>query len=350
MNNVLTIDPHYTIFLVREALHTCPAEVQSCFRIRRDIVKKFTSLTQPQKRSSESPTMKLSEQLLQSLLNIMPGQIEARTLLAKIQYLKLDAGAAAFTIESALESEQYGPEAETLLVAAEVWFGTYSTVCLWARLRCLPFCSSSQPASSSVQIHAHQGNMAKAAIYLDKAIANNFRLKENLHFVVLQAQLLVLDGKLQEAATSLSAVLDWRGVRKYSIEARYSLQDRCTVFLALSEIYLKLKRAEKVKAVLQLAADIFKETAQEPRIILARAEALIAEEPASKAAINLLETVDPEKKEYYFRAQERIAATYLRNGDRDKYAEIYEELYSAMGETITATVMLGEAYMRIPQV
>ncbi|XP_055340616.1 tetratricopeptide repeat protein 21B-like [Paramacrobiotus metropolitanus] len=291
------VDPYFTTRLIRDALQYCQSE--------------------PQKLIANSPLLNHCEQVLTSLLGVAPGFTDCAVLLAHVQYLKSDFTKAAYTVENVLESELYGRDAEALLVAAEVY--------------------------------AAQNQTAKCRTALERALANNFRLKDNLRYIVLHNQQLAASGNSAEAIANLTVSLNKPGVSKYTPDTDYTLSDRCSVFLALIQLCITTSQYTAAQDTLEVAFGVFKGTSQYPRLILAKADVLLAIDSRSKAVISLLNSVGPEMEDSYYRTQEKLAGYYLANGMPNEYAELYENLHAAMKDKIAAAVMLGEAYLRVPQ-
>ena len=151
---------------------------------------------------------------------------------------------------------------------------------------------------------------------------------------------------------SSSAALDRPGVRKTTATApRDSLQHRCSVFLDLAESYFTVKDTKKGLEMLGEADVQFRGTSQAPRVILARAENLIAAGSSQPTVvIELLQTVGMDVPDFYYLAQEKLAGFYLKLGMQKEFIVQHERLFVQMGETPAAAVLLGNAYLKVPMV
>ncbi|OQV18038.1 Tetratricopeptide repeat protein 21B [Hypsibius exemplaris] len=291
---VLRIDSPFVESLVQEALDRCP--------------------NLPLKFIPEDSNLCHCEKLLFFVNTAVPGLTDISVLLARIYFLKGDHSSSARILEANIESERFGRNSSVFMAAAELYLS--------------------------------QGNLVKAKTSLDRAVAHSFTVKGSLRFVCLQAKLHRLSGNLNESASLLTDLLDRVG--KPQENDGDSLHDRCTVYLDLIQTCLAVRDPKSAVQLLADAEKVFRGTWQEPRVVMARAEHLATVSAKSKAVVDLLQSVQTEQPEYFYLAQEHLAGYYLKNGMQKEYVALCERLFLLMGETPTASVLLGNAYLRVP--
>ncbi|GAV02083.1 hypothetical protein RvY_12693-1 [Ramazzottius varieornatus] len=295
---VLSVDPVFIGQLVRQVLSYCFAENA--------------------KITVESPMIVQTTELLRLLNSTLPNSAEAAILLARILITRQELKTAETILSSLINSERFGQDSEAFVVMADVFL--------------------------------RQKVFSKAKTSLDRAVANSFNVNDKLEYVVLQARLLQATGQSDQAVKVLRAAMGRPGVRQASSQQYFTIQDRCSVFLQLLAVFYATRNFKEAKKILDETEVLFSDTSQNIRVKLARVDYLSLVDPNSSDIPAVLLSFDPSLEDHYFRAQEKLGSYYLKLGNQKDYVAVHERLFGQMGGSAEASILLGNAYLKINKV
>lgn len=279
-----------------------------------EVVNEFMQFVSTEPRKSTDPVaplLKRAIQLLQQLVQVVPGLLGAQTLLARAHYYNGDHDEAEHALASVLRLEPN--HAPGLLISAQIAY--------------------------------ERGDFEACHQALEQAKAQDFGIRDTPMFHLLQARLLQRRDKFEEALAELEAGMALPGVKTASEKNQVSIQDRISLFVELANVYAKQSMFNEAAKVMQDAHSEFDRTSEVVRVSLADAD-LAVKRRDFDTALNILKKV-PEESVYFTRAKMRMGDIYLKHRkDERQYAACFQELaYSS--NTVHGFILLGEAYMRI---
>ncbi|KAJ8603414.1 hypothetical protein CTAYLR_010601 [Chrysophaeum taylorii] len=189
----------------------------------------------------------------------------------------------------------------------------------------------------------------KALTALEEALAYDFEAKKKPAFVLTKAKFLSNRGDYDEAykqlrALSLIVTREGRDLDLLWLSGM-SLDETASVFIELGKIHTALKQYMEAGAILAEAENLFRNTAQEIRIIVARSE-LSIQRGDFQGGMSLLGGV-PQSSASYDSAQIIRAKFYLEERqDKHSYIQCFREM-TLMKPTARTHECLGDALMRI---
>ncbi|KAK3907549.1 Tetratricopeptide repeat protein 21B, partial [Frankliniella fusca] len=215
----------------------------------------------------------------------------------------------------------------------------------------LPVC---QPGVLTVH---RQGNTAAAAQSLEVAVSYSFAVRERPLFHLLTALVQRARGDADESFKSLTAAQALSGLRPGSGGGgggpgahALTRSEQATLLLELATLQQQQGRWPEAMLALHDAAERFRDTAEEGRVVLAHAALLLARgehgDPASALAV--LAAVRPGQA-YHLQARHQMAHIHLRvRKDRRAYAEVFRQLVD-QDPGPQSLVLLGDAYMAVQE-
>ncbi|KAJ3117392.1 Tetratricopeptide repeat protein 21B [Phlyctochytrium bullatum] len=214
-------------------------------------------------------------------------------------------------------------------------------------------------------------SFVKAIQSLEMALSYNFEVRQMLIFHLLKAKALKLQGQYEDSLKVLQHAATLPVVRelseddarrpKYNIsEISITQSEHVDLYLELADIHTKLKNAvswsrgkssktlqhEAAKAI-EDALRRFRGTKEMPKIILANAELLLSSGEVD-AALKILGEITPDQ-DIFIEARKKMANVYLQyKNDRKAYAKCYSEIIDQI-ESAEAYLLLGDAFMNIQE-
>jgi len=292
--------------------------------------------------------------LLEKVVSFVPSMLSAQIALARARYVANNLDQALKTVETCLKIDTKCAEAH--LVRAQI------KIC--------------------------QDDMTAAKNALEQALSLNFEIRDSVMYHLIKARILISENELSEAqrllettiqipgiCTAASAgILDFLNVdqqvagsssivagqgRRRASRSRssrslgslsskmnvISMNQRASVFIELSGVYLGLNEILYAKKVVKAARKEFQGSAEEVRVIVSESKIALKRNDV-KSALRLLEEV-PADSPAYGKAQMVTADIYLvHRNDKDAFIKCYSDLVERR-PSAQGFVMLGEAFMRI---
>ncbi|XP_038145708.1 tetratricopeptide repeat protein 21B [Cyprinodon tularosa] len=295
------MNPDFLLEIVKEYLALCPS--------------KPPAAGQP-----PAPQLQHCASLLDTVVKIVPGLLNAVFLLAKVRYQSGDIEAAQSSLNHCLEQCPSHADAHLLLA----------------------------------QIHLLQGNMMLCNQSLENCLSHNFEIREHPLYHLIKAQAKKKAGELGEAIQTLQMAMSLPGVRRAGSsskskhkKAELSSADCVSLFLELAEaLWLNGEQHEATK-VMQDAINEFSGTPEELRVTIANADLALLRGD-TELALSILRNITPEQP-YYVSAKEKMADIYLKHRrDKRLYASCYREMVEKLPSPHTY-LLLGDAYMYIQE-
>ncbi|KAF6259487.1 intraflagellar transport protein [Scenedesmus sp. NREL 46B-D3] len=212
-----------------------------------------------------------------------------------------------------------------------------------------------------VGVHVRQGRPAEAMAALEAAVSANFGIRDAPLYHVTHAQVLVANGRLEEAKQVLEAAMALPGVRTAATSEQAarlakrgclpSVHERCSIYLLLVDTIGKLNKGQQetpeAKNYLADAVREFKGTCEEVRVMVADCEAAIACGDVAGALQRLLRV--PESSPHYTRARVSLAEIHLKHRqDRAAYIQCYLDLVETTPDC-DSFCLLAEAFSAIQE-
>ncbi|CAG5865561.1 unnamed protein product [Menidia menidia] len=295
------MNPDFLLEIVKEYLALCPSKP-------------------PAPGQPPAPQLQHCATLLDTVVKIVPGLLQAVFMLAKVRYQSGD-------IEAAQSSLQH----------------------------CLDHCPSHADAHLLMaQIHLLQGNMMLCTQSLELCLSHNFEIRDHPLYHLIKAQAMKKMGDLAEAVQTLQMALSLPGIRRAGSSSKskhkkteLSSADCVSVFLELAEaLWLSGKQHEAAK-VMQDAINEFSGTSEELRVTIANADLALLRGD-TELALSMLRNITPEQP-YYIQAKEKMADIYLKHRrEKRLYASCYREMVEKLPSPHTY-LLLGDAYMNIQE-
>ncbi|XP_061548774.1 tetratricopeptide repeat protein 21B-like isoform X5 [Phycodurus eques] len=293
------LNPDFLLQIVKEYLSMCPTKPS----------------TQGQ---SPVPQLRHCATLLETVVKIAPGLLQAVFLQAKVRYQSGDVDAAQRSLQHCLEQCPSHTEAHLLMA----------------------------------QIHLLRGNFTSCFQSLELCLSHNFEIREHPLYLLIKAQAKKKMGELTEAIQILQMAMSLPGVCRTGSSAKSKNQkielnsaDCVSVFLELAEALRLSDKQQEAAKVMQDAINKFSGTPEELRVTIANVDLALLHGD-TELALNMLRNITHEQP-YYIQAKEKMADIYL-NHKKDKrlYVSCYREIVDKL-PTPHAYVLLGEAYMHI---
>ncbi|XP_004081785.1 tetratricopeptide repeat protein 21B [Oryzias latipes] len=293
------MNPDFLLEIIQEYLALCPAKP-------------------PAPGQPPAPQLQHCAKLLDTVVKIVPGLLNAVFLMAKVRYLCGDIDAAQSSLRHCLD--QYPSHADAHLLMA--------------------------------QIHLLQGNITLCTHSLELCLSQDFEIRGHPLYHLIMAQAKKKTGELAEAIQILQMAVSLPGVRKAESHSKskqkkmeMSSADCVSIFLELAEaLWLNGQQHEAAK-VMQDAITEFSGTSEELRITIANADLALLRGDV-ELALKMLRNITPEQP-YYIQAKEKMANIYLMH-KREKrlYVSCYREIVEKRSSPHTY-LLLGDAYMNI---
>lgn len=315
------VDAHFS------SLHGLPLGVEYLEKLNPDflleIVKEYLALCPakpPAPGQPAAPQLQHCATVLDKVVKIVPGLLQAVFLLAKVKYQSGDIDAAQSTLQHCLDQCPSHADAHLLMA----------------------------------QIHLLQGNVRLCSQSLELCLSHNFEIRDHPLYHLIKAQTKKKTGELTEAIQTLQIAMNLPGVRRAGSSSKsknkkseLSSADCVSVFLELAEaLWLNEEQHEAAK-VMQDAINEFSGTPEELRVTIANADLALLRGD-TELALSMLRNITPEQP-YYIQAKEKMADIYLNHRKEKRlYASCYREMIEKLPSSHTY-VLLGDACMRIQE-
>uniref|UniRef100_A0AAX7UYZ9 Tetratricopeptide repeat domain 21B n=1 Tax=Astatotilapia calliptera TaxID=8154 RepID=A0AAX7UYZ9_ASTCA len=313
------VDAHFS------SLHGLPLGVEYLEKLNPDflleIVKEYLALCPPPAPGQPAaPQLQHCATVLDKVVKIVPGLLQAVFLLAKVKYQSGDIDAAQSTLQHCLDQCPSHADAHLLMA----------------------------------QIHLLQGNVRLCSQSLELCLSHNFEIRDHPLYHLIKAQTKKKTGELTEAIQTLQIAMNLPGVRRAGSSSKsknkkseLSSADCVSVFLELAEaLWLNEEQHEAAK-VMQDAINEFSGTPEELRVTIANADLALLRGD-TELALSMLRNITPEQP-YYIQAKEKMADIYLNHRKEKRlYASCYREMIEKLPSSHTY-VLLGDAYMKIQE-
>ena len=225
--------------------------------------------------------------------------------------------------------------------------------------RLLRQCLQMHPNSSAgliamAKVELSRENPAAANRALEQTLSSDFSIRSVPLFQLVQASVRAQQGKVDEAITSLQALVDmpeFKGVgssesgRMSTDSLRLTDDDIASAYVVLASVLSRSGRHKEARKVLSNAKVMFAGTNQEVQVLVASSQ-LAVERNDFETAIRTLDKINDDSPTY-IRAQ-MIKAEILLNECRDKegFTKCYQKLVTTFPSAKTYS-LLGEAYIRV---
>lgn len=172
-------------------------------------------------------------------------------------------------------------------------------------------------------------------------------------FHILKAKALKLEGKYDEALTTLKSAIALPAFKeknaKSSLDSKDgpvpTLGEKCTAFLEIVDCHSKLKQAHESLKAMQDATSLFNGTPEQDRVTIANA-GLSLDRGDFDQALRILSAIEF-SGDFYMESKYLMSQIYLKHKkDRKAYARCLSELVE-QNPTAESYMMLGDAYMNI---
>ena len=285
-----TLDPDLLVQIAKGFLQHCPTEPIPAGE-------------------DQDPTLDKAIGVLEIVLTHVPGMIEAQLLLAKTKYITNDLEGAQRQIQQCLQLNPSYSEANVILA----------------------------------QVFLAQDQYQDALGALDQALAHNFEISDTPLYAIIKAKVLESAGEVQDACDTLQAALELPGIRGGSKSV--GMHERASVFVQLSQVLLKLNKADDAQKVITEAKGMFMGTPEEMAVMIVDCDVAIARGDF-RAAVGRLKAV-PTESPHFVKARTTLADVYLtQRNDKAKYIQCYEDL-AEQAPGARTSIALGEACLRV---
>lgn len=302
-------NPDFLLQLVKELVKHSPADQST------DLV------------STESlhPSLRHSGNILDSIVKACPGLVEAAYLLARVQFLSGEVGAAAATLQRILQEIDPTYSDAHLLIA---------------------------------KIHIQQSSFQRAAQSLEICLSHDFQVRDNPMYHLLLGIVLKNQQRYDEALKSFFVAMGICGINSNGSQSRppsnnklggkeLGISDMLTLYLEVISTHVLMNQNSEALKLMQLVSSEFSSTSEEGRLMVATADFYMHQGNFSKA-IELLKTIGPAQP-YYVQAKTKMAHFYLvHKKDRLAYAQCFRELVANCPGP-SSYLMLGDAFMSIQE-
>uniref|UniRef100_A0A8C4RW38 Tetratricopeptide repeat domain 21A n=1 Tax=Erpetoichthys calabaricus TaxID=27687 RepID=A0A8C4RW38_ERPCA len=275
-----------------------------------NVVKEYLALCPQQPMSPGQPLpimVKQSSMILEPIVKITPGLIEAVYLMAKVKFISGDSEACLSCLQRCLDLNPTFSDAHLLMA----------------------------------QVYLIMGNFRKCSQSLETGVSHNFEVRELPLYHLIKARTLKMMGDLPEAIKTLKMVMSLPSMRKgasaKAASASISTSDRVSVYLELAEVLRLNGELHEATKILQDAIVQFSGTSEEIRITVANVDLAISRGDTD-TALGMLRNISATQP-YYTQAKEKMAEIYLyQNKDKRLYVACYRLFF-----------VLCTAHMNIPE-
>ncbi|XP_066468231.1 tetratricopeptide repeat protein 21B isoform X2 [Tiliqua scincoides] len=294
------LNPDFLIEIIKEYLNFCP--------------------TQPAGPGQPpSPLLKPCASVLETVVKMVPGLLQAAYLLAKVKYLAGNCEASQSILQRCIEQNPSYSDAHLLMA----------------------------------QVYLLQNNFKLCSQSLELCLSYNFEIREHPLYHLIKAQAQIKMGEVAEAIKTLQMAMNLpRMSRAASSKSKITKteidgSDRVSIYLELVNAHrLNGEQHEAIK-VLQDAINEFSGTPEELRVLIANADLALAQGNVEEA-LTMLRNITSEQP-YFVQAKEKMAEIYLEHRkDRKLYASCYRDLVEKLPSSHTF-LLLGDAYMNIQE-
>lgn len=196
-----------------------------------------------------------------------------------------------------------------------------------------------------------------ASASLDQALSYDFSVRQSLSYFIIKARILEHSGNVRDALQTLQTAMKMTKSagsssssnrrEKHATEYKCSVSpfDKASVYIHMAQVLSQLNDLSEATKIVREALDVFRNTSQEVRVLVANSE-LAIKRGDYDAAIGMLSSV-PVDSPAFTKAQMVKADIYLQyRKDKHLYARCYEDLV-AHNPCHATHVSLAEAYLRI---
>ncbi|KAI1290321.1 Tetratricopeptide repeat protein 21B [Halotydeus destructor] len=202
-----------------------------------------------------------------------------------------------------------------------------------------PFCNG---YLLKAKLLVSQGQWRTASQCLEQALSIDFQIRDNMDYILTKSILLKQEKKYEEAINVLQNASNSNSELTSSLTKR----NKISRYLQLVELYDLLEQSHEASNLLDELDEQFKGTANEGRILMARADSYLKKGSVDES-LGVLRTIGTEYGEYFIKSRETMAQIYLKyRKDRRLYASCYRDILEKAPST-QAYLMLGDAYMNI---
>ncbi|XP_016148131.1 tetratricopeptide repeat protein 21B-like [Sinocyclocheilus grahami] len=316
-----TVDTHFS------ALQGLPLSVEYFEKLNPDflleIAKEYLALSPakaPAPGQPPAPQLQHCASVLDTVVKVVPGLMQAVFLMAKVRFQSGDIEAAQSSLQHCLDQNPAHADAHLLMA----------------------------------QIHLMQGNFKLSSQSLELCLSHNFEIREHPLYHLIKAQAQRKLGQLQEAIQTLQMAMSLCAVKRtgsstkrQSKRVELSSADCVSVFLELAEaLWLNGEQHEAAK-VMQDAINEFTGTPEELRVTIANAD-LALMRGDTELALSMLRNITPEQP-YYIQAKEKMAEIYLNHRKEKRlYVSCYRDLVDKLPSPHTF-LLLGDAYINVQE-
>ncbi|XP_038607045.1 tetratricopeptide repeat protein 21B [Tachyglossus aculeatus] len=295
------LNPDFLLEVIREYLHFCPTQPASA--------------GQP-----PSPLISHCASVLEAVVKIVPGLLQAVFLMAKVKYFSGDTAAASSNLKHCLEHSPSHADAHLLMA----------------------------------QLHLSQNNFKLCSQSLELCLSYNFEIREHPLYHLIKAQSQKKMGEISEAIKTLHIAMSLPGMRRIGMSSKSKYRspeidasNRLSIFLELVDVHRLNGEQHEAAKVLQDAINEFSGTPEELRVTIANADLALAQGEIEQA-LTMLRNVSPDQP-YFVEAKEKMAHIYLQHRKEKKlYASCYRDLVDKLPSSHTF-LLLGDAYMNIQE-
>uniref|UniRef100_A0AAY4BBA0 Tetratricopeptide repeat domain 21B n=1 Tax=Denticeps clupeoides TaxID=299321 RepID=A0AAY4BBA0_9TELE len=294
------LNPDLLLEIVKEYLTLCPAKP-------------------PAQGQAPAPQLQHCTSVLDAVVKILPGLLQAVFLMAKVRFQSGDVEVAQRSLQHCLEQDPSHADAHLLMA----------------------------------QIHLLQGNFKLSSQSLELCLSHNFEVREHPLYHLIKAQAQRKMGELQEAVRTLQLAMNLPGVRRVGASkpkgkrAELSVSDCVSVFLELAEALWMNGEQHEAAKVIQDAINEFTGTPEELRVTIANADLALLRGD-TELALSTLRNITPDQP-YYIEAKEKMADIYLNHRKEKRlYVSCYRDLVEKL-QSPHVYLLLGDAYMDIQE-
>ncbi|XP_043931290.1 tetratricopeptide repeat protein 21B [Protopterus annectens] len=315
------VDTHFS------SLHGLPLGVQYLEKLNPDflleVIKEYINFCPTQSPSSghaSSGLLRHCTSVLETMVKIVPGLLEAIFLMAKVKYFAGDIEAAQSSLQHCIEQNSSYPDAHLLMA----------------------------------QVYLSQRNYKLCSHSLELCLSYSFEVQEHPLYHLIKAQLQKKLGEVQEAIKILQMAMNFPEVKRVRSATKssnkkitVSMFDRVSIYLELADAHSINGEQHEAAKVMQDAIIEFSGTSEELRITIANAD-LALMQGDTELALSMLRNIMPEQP-YFIQAKQKMADIYLHHRkDKRLYLSCYRDLVDKVPDSHTY-LLLGDAYMNIQE-
>ncbi|KTG00499.1 hypothetical protein cypCar_00025844, partial [Cyprinus carpio] len=299
-----TVDTHFS------ALQGLPLSVEYFEKLNPDflleIAKEYLALSPakaPAPGQPPAPQLQHCASVLDTVVKVVPGLMQAVFLMAKVRFQSGDIEAAQSSLQHCLDQNPAHADAHLLMA----------------------------------QIHLIQGNFKLSSQSLELCLSHNFEIREHPLYHLIKAQAQRKMGQLQEAIQTLQMAMSLCAVKRTGSSTKRPSK----------RVELSSADCHEAAKVMQDAINEFTGTPEELRVTIANAD-LALMRGDTELALSMLRNITPEQP-YYIQAKEKMAEIYLNHRKEKRlYVSCYRDLVDKLPSPHTF-LLLGDAYMNIQE-